>query len=234
MPATRAASLRSTVEAVVREQHHQLRAVLARLVDLTAHLLLANAERPFRHHPARIGDRRIGERFVRARQSSRPPCRTVFIAGNTGSFHSVSRILSARNGIAQRLDQLLHPRFAIGEFPVAGHGVGPQAASRSRRCPGRGSIGAERALPGVAAVEQQHAVLAALSAHALDHGGHAGRARRCGRRFSPAPQNPPRSGRTPRRIAPGCRSVWRKSLPVRCGGRPLASPTPRLIDGSRK
>ncbi len=49
------------VEAVVRQQHHHLRALRARLGHRSAQAALADAERPVGHHPARVGDGRIGE-----------------------------------------------------------------------------------------------------------------------------------------------------------------------------
>ena len=61
MPGTRAASLRSTSKPLCESSTTSCAPVAARLLDIGAHVLLADAERPFREHPARIGDRRIGE-----------------------------------------------------------------------------------------------------------------------------------------------------------------------------
>ena len=61
MPLDARGELAVDVEAVVRQQHDELRAVLARLLDLLAQIVLADAERPVRDHPARIGDRRVGQ-----------------------------------------------------------------------------------------------------------------------------------------------------------------------------
>ena len=49
------------VEAVMREQHDELRAVSAHGLDLFAQIVFADAEAPVRDHPARIGDRGIGQ-----------------------------------------------------------------------------------------------------------------------------------------------------------------------------
>ena len=51
---------------------------------------------------------------------------------------------------------------------MAGHGVGLQQRHAVDHVLALAGVGAERALPGVAAVEQQHLV-AAFGAHALDH-----------------------------------------------------------------
>ena len=48
------------VEAVVRQQDDERCSVLARLFDIELDIVLTNAERPVRDHPARIGDRSIG------------------------------------------------------------------------------------------------------------------------------------------------------------------------------
>ena len=58
MPLTIARHLAIDVEAVVGEDDDELRALGPHLVDLLLHVLVADAERPLRHHPARIGDRR--------------------------------------------------------------------------------------------------------------------------------------------------------------------------------
>ncbi len=44
------------VEAVVGKQHHEIRALAARFLHLFLEFILAQAECPFREHPARIGD----------------------------------------------------------------------------------------------------------------------------------------------------------------------------------
>ena len=64
------------VEAVVGEQHHHLRPLLARLGHRSAHGSLADAERPVGHHPARVGDGRVGEGLADHRDGRRRRART--------------------------------------------------------------------------------------------------------------------------------------------------------------
>ncbi len=158
MPATRRGELAVDVEAVMREQHHQLRAALARFFDIGAHVLLADAERPFRHHPARIGDRRIGEGLAEHGDLHAALLEHLHRLENRLVPFGVAHV-EREEREAERLDQLLDARLAIGEFPMAGHGVGLQQRHAVDHVLALAAIGAERALPGIAAVEQQHLVV---------------------------------------------------------------------------
>ena len=155
------------VEAVVRQEHDELRAFLAHLLDIGAHVVLANAERPVRHHPARIGDRRIRERLA-----EHGDLHAAALEHLVRLEHRLLPVVVADIECEERkvlrLDQLLHPVFAIGEFPVAGHRVGLQELHAVGHVLALGLQRAERTLPGVAAIEQQHAVAAALRPHRLD------------------------------------------------------------------
>ena len=52
------------IHAVVRQQHHDLRALAARLVDGELEILFLDAIRPIRHEITRIGDGAVGERLA--------------------------------------------------------------------------------------------------------------------------------------------------------------------------
>ena len=171
MPLTRRGELAVDVEAVVREQHDQLRAVLARLLDVELEIVLANAERPVRDHPARIGDRRIGQRL--ADDGDLDAAALDHRHGsNAGSFHSVSRTFCARNGNASCLDQLLDPLGAERELPVPDHGVRLEQRHAVDHVLALADERRVAVLPGVAAVEERDAV-AALGADRLEDGGDA-------------------------------------------------------------
>src|SRR5262249_21303329 len=57
------------------------------------------------------------------------------------------------------------------ELPMTGHGVGSKQLHAIDHVLALGAVGAERALPGVASVEEEHTILAAFSAHGLHDGG---------------------------------------------------------------
>ena len=170
MPAHARGELAVDVEAVVREQHDELRALAPRLLDIGAHVVLADAERPGRDHPARIGDRRVGKRLP-----EHGDLHAALLEQLVGVEHrllpfGVADVLREERE-AETVGQFLHPVGAVGELPVAGHGVGLQQLEAVGHVLARGAVRAERALPGVAAVEQQHLVVAALRARRLHGGG---------------------------------------------------------------
>ena len=162
-PAQLRSQLEIDIHAVVRQQHHQLRPLGARLVDMRLQLLLLDAKTPVRHHPARIGNRRVGKGLTDHRH--RHPAQRTH---GPGLEHRITEVLgldvlcqkldaacAALASTTQLLHQLLHPLLAVGEFPVPGHDVHAQQLT------GLGHVGTSRpqrggrALPGVAAVEQQ-------------------------------------------------------------------------------
>ncbi len=157
------------VEAVVRQQHHELRALPARLADARAHLLLADAKTPFRDHPARIGDRRVGKGLAEDRDAC-PGLVENLVGGKHRLLPFGVANVERQERIAELFRQLLHPLLAVGELPMARHGVGLQQLDAVDHVLALGAQRAERALPRVAAVEKQHAVLSAPGSHRLDHG----------------------------------------------------------------
>ena len=170
MPFTRAASLRSTVKTVVRQEHDELGTRLARLLDVGAHILLTDAERPLRHQPAGIGDRRIRKRLAEHRDFHAALFEHLHRREGRLIPFGVADIEREKRK-TELLDQLPDPRFAVGEFPVAGHGIGLEQGHAVDHVLTLAAVRAQRALPGVPAVEKQDLVFPALGAHALDHRG---------------------------------------------------------------
>ena len=159
------------VEAVMRQQDDELRAFRAHRVDIGLNLLLADAERPVGHHPARIGDRRVGEGL--ADHGDLDPAALEDAIGLEDRLvpFGVADI-AAEEGIGKSLDQFLDALRAIGELPMAGHGVRRQRVHDLDHVHAAGLQRGIAALPGVAAVEEQHPVLA-LGTDRLEHGGDA-------------------------------------------------------------
>ena len=133
---------------------------------------------------------------------------------------------------AELLGDLLDALGAERELPVAGHGVGLEQRHAVDHVLALGLHRGVAVLPGVAAVEE-HACGPPRSARIAFRPSRCGRGRRAGRSSSQAPRNPPRSAHRPARCRPGSCRDRATSRPVTCGTLPRASPTPRLIDGSR-
>ena len=124
-----------------------------------------------RDHPARIGDRRVGQRLADDRDLD-----AAALEGLRGFEHLVLELalahVLAQEGKAERIDELLHALLAESEFPMRRHGVRLQQRHAVDHVLALGRERSVRILPGVAAVEQQHAV-AALGTDRLDDGGDA-------------------------------------------------------------
>ena len=75
-----------------------------------------------RKHPARIGDRRVGQRLADHRDLD-----AAALEGCRGLEHLVLELalahVLAKEGENERVDELLHPLLAEGELPMRGHGV---------------------------------------------------------------------------------------------------------------
>ncbi len=155
------------VEAVVREEDHQLRALGAGLVHDLLHPLLADAEGEVGEHPARVGDGRVGEgladhRDLRAAALEiRDRVEGRLVPGGVED-------VGAEEGEGQRVDDLAHPVDAERELPVRGHGVGLQRVHHVDHVLAVRPQRRQRALPGVAAVEEER--LRPLGADALQDG----------------------------------------------------------------
>ena len=151
---------------------------------------------------------------------------------NTGSSKSRVRTFCARNSIGPELvlDGLAHALGAIGEFPMRRHEIHAQALLRADHVGAAGPERGRRALPAVAAVEEQRA--RPRGAQPLDQRGEMGVAAEPAvaprRRFEIEMRE--RVGAAARR---GCRSAS-KRLADEVRRLPFIGPAPRLTLGSRK
>ena len=147
------------VHAVVREEDDDLRALRARGLDVLLERLLLDAEGPLRHEVARVGDRRVGERLADDRHRD-----AVDLVRDPRREHRVAEVLGL-DVLRDELDPagellrhgLLHALGAVGEFPVRGHHVDAERELRGDHVRAPRPQREARALPGVAAVEEQRA-----------------------------------------------------------------------------
>jgi hypothetical protein len=166
------------IEAVVRQQHHHLGPLPARGGNRSAQRLLADAERPRRHHPARVGDRRVGERLPDHGDGD-----AALLEHAGGGEHRLLKIGVAdvagkeRNargaGLVQSAEQLLDTLSTQRELPVTRRRL---HAERLQDGDHVGAAGLQRgvgALQRVAAIEQQHALWPALGPDGRHQRGHA-------------------------------------------------------------
>src|SRR4029077_325981 len=153
---------------VVRKQYNKLRTGLPRLFNIGAHIILADTERPFRHQPARIGDRRIGKGLPEYRDPQPAFLEQLHRLERRTNPFGIANVVSQKR-IVERLDQLFHPRFAIGEFPMAGHGVRLEQRHAIDHVLAFAAVRAERSLPGIATIEEKDLLVAAFAAHVFDH-----------------------------------------------------------------
>ena len=157
------------VEAVVGEQHHHLRALRARLGHRSAHAPLADAERPVGDHPARVGDRRVGEGLADHRDGDAAALEQArgveHRLGEVGVAHVAGEERQARRARTVHVaEQLGDAAGAQRELPMAGGRLHAQRLQHADHVGALGRERRERALQRVAAVEQQHALGAALGA----------------------------------------------------------------------
>ncbi len=142
------------IHAVVRQQHDDLRAGGARLVDLALQFALADAEFPLLDEAARMGDRRVGERLPDDRGRH-----AVDFAQRARLEHAVFEI-TCPNVLREKFDSagqflvdcLAYPLRAISELPVRGHDVDTEQLAGFDHVGAAGPQCGRRALPTVAAV----------------------------------------------------------------------------------
>ena len=164
------------VHAVVRQQHHRLRALGARFVHRALQRFFLDAEAPVRHEVLGIGDRRVRKRL--ADDGDRHAVHGLDHIGRkhrvaeVGGFHVLRDEVDAALEIV--VDDLLHAFGAEGELPVPGHDVHAEQLARVDHVLALGPQRGGRTLPGVAAVEQQRARPARLQL--LHQGGEVGEA----------------------------------------------------------
>ncbi len=166
------------VEAVVREQHHHLRSLPARGRHRPSQLRLADAERPTRHHPARVGDRRVGEGL--ADHGNADAASLEHAEGReyrlleVGVAHVAGKKREPRRARSiDAAEQLGDALSAQRELPMSGGGLDAQLLQHGDHVP---ALGLERrvgALQRIAAVEQQHPLGPALGPDRLDQRGQA-------------------------------------------------------------
>src|SRR5687767_14040313 len=106
---------------------------------------------------ARIGDRDVGERLAYDGDGY-----AVDLSRNVRLEHGITEVRRAHvlrdeldPPLQLGIDRLLYTRGAVGELPVAGHDVDPQQLRARDHVRAAGPQGRGRALPGIAAVEQQ-------------------------------------------------------------------------------
>ncbi len=147
------------VHAVVREEDDDLRALRARRLDVLLERFLLDAEGPLRHEVARVGDRRVGERLADDRHRD-----AVDLVQHPRHEHRVAEVLGL-DVLRDELDPaaellrhgLLQALGAVGELPVRGHHVDAERELRGDHVRALGPQREARALPGVAAVQEQRA-----------------------------------------------------------------------------
>jgi hypothetical protein len=146
------------VEAVVREEHHHLRAGFARLGYRSAHARLADAERPVGHHPARIGDGSVRECLADHRDGDAALLEVAngfeYRLGEVGVAHVAGEERQTRRArttsVAEQLGDAVR---AQRELPMAGGRLHAQRLQDADHIAAPGRKRRERALQGVAAVE---------------------------------------------------------------------------------
>ena len=171
-----AGQLQIHIHAVMRQQHHHLRALGSRLVDGLLHALFLDAKAPVSHHVAGVGNRGVGEGLPNDGAGY-----AIDFAQHKGFEHRVAEImgldvLGDKFNLAGKIffNNFLHPLHAQGELPVAGHQIYAQQFGGLHHVLPLGPQRGARALPGVAAVEQQGA--GSTGFHALDQSGQVGKA----------------------------------------------------------
>ena len=153
----------------MRQQHDDVGALCPRLVDLLLHVVLAQAELPFRDHPCGVRDRRARERLA-----DDGDLRAALLEHGARFERLVAELVVAHvlgeEGEGRLLDDLLDALGAVGELPMRGHGVDAERGLDVDHVLTPGLERGPRALPRIAAVERQHLVGAAFGADRLDDG----------------------------------------------------------------
>ena len=164
------------VHAVVAEHQHHLRALGPHLVNHALHARVLDAKGPIGHQVARVGNRGVGKGLANDGAGH-----AIDLAHHIGLEHRVAKVLGLdvlrdEFHLPSKVfvDNFFHPLHAQGELPVAGHHVHTQQLAGVHHVLAPRPQRRARALPGVAAVEQQGTGSAGLEA--LDQGGQVGKA----------------------------------------------------------
>ncbi|MBA7714624.1 hypothetical protein ES703_123653 [subsurface metagenome] len=160
------------IKTVVGQQHDDGGALRARLLDLLLQLFLANAEFPLRKHPARVGDGR-----ARQRLPDHGDFRAAAIEQLARLEHRLLPFIVAnvlgQEGERRFLGDLQHALGAVGELPVPDHRIGLERRLHVDHVLRLGLQRSPAALPAVAAIEQDHIVLAAFGPYCFHQRGDA-------------------------------------------------------------
>ena len=155
------------IHAVMRQQHHHVGVLrVAQIVDQFLQLLLADAECPVGREAFRMGDRHIGKSLADDGDAHAADLLHRRRLEDAAGFRierrlvAEGRVLGQKNILRQKLafeagEVLAQGRFAIGEFPMPGHGVDAEQVGGLDHVGALRRIGETGALPDVAAVEQQ-------------------------------------------------------------------------------
>ena len=154
----------------MRQQDDKFGPFGAGFFDVLTDHLLVDAERPVRDHVARVGDRGVRERLAddgNLHAAALEPCGgfedrllPFGIGDVTGKERKLEHVL-----------EFLHTILAVGEFPVRGHRVEAHGVLDLDHVLALGFERRQRALPGVATVQEQR-VVRTFGAHRLDQGHH--------------------------------------------------------------
>ena len=177
-----AGELEVDIHAVMREQDDGVDFVLAaQIVDHLLHFGVADAEGPVRHEALGMRDGHIGKGLAddadaeaadfldgrRLEYAARGLVegRLLVEGGFLGEEHVLRQELAL-----EALDIAAQHVFAVGEFPVPGHGVDAEQIGRLHHVGAMHGVGEPLPCHQVAAVEQQRFSGAGVGAQAVDQG----------------------------------------------------------------
>ncbi|MDB5627232.1 MAG: hypothetical protein JWR73_3034 [Tardiphaga sp.] len=152
------------IEAIVRQQHDDRCAGRARIIDLLLNVFLANPEFPCRKHPARIGHGGARQRLADDGDLGAAALEHLLRLEDRLLPFVVADVLGEK-GKRCLVRDFLDAIRAVGEFPMPDHRVEFQRGHDIDHVLRLGLQRRPAALPAVAAVEQQHLVVATLGAH---------------------------------------------------------------------
>ena len=175
-----ARELQIHVHAVVREQQHGVDALgTAQTVDEFLQLLFADAESPIRRETLGMRDRYVGKCLADDADAKAADllhhCRLEDAAGRGIERRRIveCRFFGQKDVLREELAfdarQILPQNFfAIGEFPVAGHGIDAEEVCGLDHVGALRRVGKAAALPQIAAVEQQRTARTGIRAQPID------------------------------------------------------------------
>ena len=175
-----AGELEIDIHAVMRQQHHGVDLVgVSQAVDQFLQFFVVDSERPVRRKPLRMRDRHIGKGLTDHRDTmpadlldrgrlEHPLCRGIECLGVI-ERRFIGEIDILRQKLALEPFKVAAQNvFAIGEFPMAGHGLDAEQVGGFDHVGALHGVGEAGALPQIAAVEQQRACGSDVAAQAID------------------------------------------------------------------